>query len=51
MKAGANLGGSDIEGGFASLIANKAVRAQDERALRIWMKAGVPLAQSKLELN
>lgn len=42
MKAGANLGGSDIEGGFVSLIADKAARAHDERSVRIWMKAGMP---------
>ncbi|KAF7793269.1 hypothetical protein EIP86_004380 [Pleurotus ostreatoroseus] len=40
VKAGANLGGSDIEGGFASLISHKAALAHDERAVRIWTKAG-----------
>ncbi|THG99835.1 hypothetical protein EW026_g2601 [Hermanssonia centrifuga] len=40
VKAGANFGGSDIEGGFVSLIAKKALHAHDERALRIWTKAG-----------
>ncbi|TFK54703.1 L-asparaginase [Heliocybe sulcata] len=40
VKAGANLGGSDIEGGFVSLAVQKAMRARDERASRIWVKAG-----------
>lgn len=40
VKAGSNLSGSDIEGGFASLISHKAALAHDERAVRIWTKAG-----------
>ncbi|KAI0700008.1 asparaginase-domain-containing protein [Cytidiella melzeri] len=40
IKAGANLGGSDVEGGFVPLILKKAIHAHDERAVRIWRKAG-----------
>lgn len=40
MKAGANLGGSDIEGGFAALAMKKAARVGDQTSLRIWEKAG-----------
>ncbi|TDL25044.1 asparaginase-domain-containing protein [Rickenella mellea] len=40
-KAGGNLGGSDVEGGFASLAVTKAWRSGDEHAVRIWTKAGV----------
>ena len=40
VKTGAILGGSDVEGGFVPLIVNKAVHAHDERAIRIWKKAG-----------
>ncbi|EPQ57971.1 asparaginase-domain-containing protein [Gloeophyllum trabeum ATCC 11539] len=39
MKAGANLGGSDVEGGFVELAVQKARRTRDERALAIWQKA------------
>lgn len=40
VETGANLGGSDVEGGFVSLIFQKALHAHDERAIRIWRKAG-----------
>lgn len=40
VKTGAILGGSDVEGGFVPLIVNKAIHANDERAIRIWRKAG-----------
>ncbi|KAI0764436.1 asparaginase-domain-containing protein [Irpex lacteus] len=40
VKTGADLGGSDIEGGFIPLILKKAIHAHDERAVRIWRKAG-----------
>lgn len=52
VKIGANLGGSDIEGGFTSLITHKANHTHDERALRIWSKAGAHLSDSgHAELN
>ncbi|KAI8982868.1 L-asparaginase [Trametes punicea] len=40
VKAGANLGGADVEGGFVALAVKKAMHARDERALRVWKKAG-----------
>ncbi|KAL1939127.1 hypothetical protein VTO73DRAFT_10168 [Trametes versicolor] len=40
VKAGANLGGADVEGGFVGLAVKRATRARDEQALRIWKKAG-----------
>ncbi|KAI1791688.1 asparaginase-domain-containing protein [Ganoderma leucocontextum] len=43
VKAGANLGGADVDGGFVALAVRKATRARDERALRVWKKAGVDI--------
>lgn len=40
VKVGANLGGSDLEGGFASLITKRATLASDERAIKIWAMTG-----------
>ncbi|CDO77646.1 hypothetical protein BN946_scf184963.g3 [Trametes cinnabarina] len=40
VRAGANLGGADVEGGFVALAVQKATHARDELALRIWKKAG-----------
>lgn len=40
VKAGANLSGSDVEGGFVSLAIDNALRNGDGRAVRIWEKAG-----------
>ncbi|KAI0636433.1 L-asparaginase [Trametes polyzona] len=40
VRAGANLSGADVEGGFVALAVKKATHARDERALRIWKKAG-----------
>ena len=45
VKAGANLGGSDVESGFVPLIVQKAALAQDERAVRIWQKAGADVSE------
>ncbi|TCD66187.1 hypothetical protein EIP91_001681 [Steccherinum ochraceum] len=39
--AGANLGGSDIDGGFAPLITKRAALAGDDRAVKLWAKTGV----------
>ena len=44
VKAGANLGGADVDGGFVALAVRKAAGARDERALRVWKKAGVDLS-------
>ncbi|TFY82988.1 hypothetical protein EWM64_g1025 [Hericium alpestre] len=41
IKAGASLGGVDVEGGYASLAVRKAVLSGDERALKIWKSAGI----------
>lgn len=38
------MGGSDVEGGFVPLILNKAIHAHDERAIRIWKKAGAGIS-------
>ena len=46
VKAGANLGGSDVEGGFVPLIFQKAALAHDERAVRIWQKAGADVPEN-----
>lgn len=40
VKAGANLSGTDVEGGFVSLAIENALRNGDEKAVRIWEKAG-----------
>lgn len=40
VKAGANLGGSDLEGGFAHLVMKRARLVGDERATGIWAKTG-----------
>lgn len=43
VSAGANLGGSDIEGGFAEAVIQKAIRQGDERAIQVWQKSGISL--------
>ena len=45
VKAGANLGGADVDGGFVGLAVRKATRARDDRALRVWKKAGVDVTK------
>ncbi|KAI0748667.1 L-asparaginase [Daedaleopsis nitida] len=45
VKTGANLGGADIEGGFVALAVKKATHAPDERALRVWKKAGADITR------
>lgn len=47
VNAGANLGGSDIEGGFADVSIKKAIRNGDEEALEVWQKSGISLELSK----
>ncbi len=49
VKAGANLGGADVEGGFVALAVRKATLARDERALRVWGKAGADLSTGMSE--
>jgi lysophospholipase len=41
VSAGANLGGSDIEGGFANVAIEKAIRHGDERAMQMWQRSGI----------
>jgi len=43
VSAGANLGGSDIEGGFVDVVVEKALRHGDERVIRMWQKSGISL--------
>ncbi|KAI0797567.1 L-asparaginase [Abortiporus biennis] len=40
VTTGANLGGSDVEGGFVNLVRHRAKHANDERAIKVWTKAG-----------
>jgi len=42
VSAGANLGGADLEGGFAPLAVKMALLREDRAALDIWEKAGIP---------
>ncbi|EIN07193.1 L-asparaginase [Punctularia strigosozonata HHB-11173 SS5] len=44
VQAGANLGGSDVDGGFSALAVQKSTRSADDVALRIWTKAGMSAA-------
>lgn len=41
VSAGANLGGSDIEGGFADIAVEKALRRGDEGTIEVWQKSGI----------
>lgn len=41
VKAGANLGGSDFDGGFATLAIQNAMLAGDQNTLSIWAKTGI----------
>jgi len=44
VKVGANLGGSDLDGGFARLAIKNAMRAGDKTAIRTWAKAGMKIS-------
>lgn len=48
MKAGANLGGSDLEGGYAALAMKKATRTGDQKALMVWEKAGEHVTRTEV---
>jgi 60kDa lysophospholipase len=41
IQAGANLGGFDVEGGFAKLAMENALRSGDRTLLSIWYKTGI----------
>ena len=43
VSVGANLGGSDIEGGFTEVAIKKALRHGDERAIQVWKRSGISL--------
>lgn len=43
VSAGGNLGGSDIEGGFAHVAIEKAVQRGDKGAIRVWQRSGISL--------
>ncbi len=45
-KAGANLGGSDIDAGFVNLEFRQATLRGDSQALQVWSKAGADVATS-----
>ena len=46
-QAGANLGGSDLEGGFAAIEVERAGRRGDTDALRVWNLAGFTVDENK----
>jgi len=43
VSAGAILGGSDVEGGFAGVVIGNAIRHGDEGAIQIWQRSGINL--------
>jgi len=43
VSVGANLGGSDIEGGFTDVAIKKAFRHGDESAIQVWQRSGISL--------
>jgi 60kDa lysophospholipase len=47
VGVGANLGGSDLDGGFATLAIQNALQARNQNTTRIWAKAGmkIPIAE------
>ena len=48
VTAGANLGGSDIEGGFADIAIKNAIRHGDEGAMQVWKKSGINLDNKRI---
>jgi lysophospholipase len=51
VSAGANLGGSDIEGGFTDVVIKKALRRGDEWAIQVWQKSGIGLEKENVVGN
>jgi lysophospholipase len=45
VTAGANLGGSDLEGGYVDLEVKKALTRGAEHSLEIWRKAGANVSE------
>lgn len=48
VSVGANLGGSDVEGGFADVAIKKALRHKDERSIEVWRKSGISLEKKDI---
>lgn len=48
VRAGANLGGTDIEGGYAGVAIEKAIRHGDEGAMEVWRKSGISLERERI---
>jgi lysophospholipase len=48
VSAGANLGGSDIESGFADVAIKKAIRHGDQGAIQVWQKSGIGLEKKDI---
>lgn len=40
-QAGANFGGSDVDGGYVRLEVGKAQQTADEASLDVWRRAGI----------
>lgn len=51
VRAGANLGGADIDGGYVALSVKKARLAMDEQALRVWEKAGARMTRGPVTME
>jgi len=45
VSVGANLGGSDVEGGFTDIAIKRALRHGDERAIQVWKRSGISLEE------
>lgn len=50
VQAGANLGGTDLDGGYALFAWGKAMQSGDEASARIWEKTGLTL-KAQLQEN
>jgi len=48
VGAGANLGGTDVEGGFADVAIKKALQHGDEGAIEVWQKSGISLEEKDI---
>jgi lysophospholipase len=48
VRAGANLGGSDVEGGYAGVAIEKAIRHGDEGAMEVWRKSGISIETERI---
>ena len=45
VRVGANLGGSDVEGGFTDVAIKKALKHGDEWAIQVWQRSGISLEE------